>query len=270
MSSPSPSGPLPFGLSNLFRPLSPSLARTRLKSNLFILFLFQLIKGYFSPYITIRSIIVRVCDTYIQGRKGRQESWGENGFYVFEFMVSTILIWNILEAIISIQYPLEYVPPVRRGMVLTPSKVSSPLTRSYSPSTSTSSPASSSTPSTQPSLQRSLYPSTPNRNTPTTQLTSSTSSNLNQSQLKPHPLSNSTSSPISKTTAQIFNLPYDNSSPSKSGLFFEKKDQPQQQQSSSQGGGGVGGDFVLVDRGEKEWVDNVLKGVRGKGGKVSL
>ncbi|WWD00309.1 hypothetical protein V866_007220 [Kwoniella sp. B9012] len=249
------SSSLPFGLSTLFKPLSPSLARTRLKSNLFILFLFQLIKGYFSPYITIRSIIIKLSDGYLQGRKGREESWGENGIYVIEFLISSILVWNIIESTISIQYPQEYIPPIRQNLILTPSKVSSPLTRSYSP-------ASSSTPSSsqsQSQSQRSLYPSTPTRN----QLTSSTSSNLNQSQSKPHPLSNSTS----KTTAQIFNLPYDNSSPSKSGLFFEKKDSPPNINAQ---GGGVGGDFVLVDREEKDWVDNVLKGVRGKGGKVGL
>ncbi|KAK6904000.1 hypothetical protein L486_03576 [Kwoniella mangroviensis CBS 10435] len=252
------SSSLPFGLSTLFKPLSPSLARTRLKSNLFILFLFQLIKGYFSPYITIRSIIIKLSDGYLQGRKGREESWGENGIYVIEFLISSILVWNIIESTISIQYPQEYIPPIRQNLVLTPSKVSSPLTRSYSPASS-STPSSSS--QSQSQSQRSLYPSTPTRN----QLTSSTSSNLNQSQSKPHPLSNSTS----KTTAQIFNLPYDNSSPSKSGLFFEKKDSPPN--TKTQGaGGGVGGDFVLVDREEKDWVDNVLKGVRGKGGKVGL
>lgn len=32
----------------------------------------------------------------------------------------------------------------------------------------------------------------------------------------------------------------------------------------------MGGDFVLVDRDEKEWVDNVWKGVRGKAGRVGL
>lgn len=32
----------------------------------------------------------------------------------------------------------------------------------------------------------------------------------------------------------------------------------------------MGGDFVLVDRDEKEWVDNVWKGVKGKGGRVGL
>ncbi|WVQ68987.1 uncharacterized protein L199_007198 [Kwoniella botswanensis] len=257
MTSPSSSS-LPFGLSTLFKPLSPSLARTRLKSNLFILFLFQLVKGYFSAYITIRSIIIKLSDGYLQGRKGREESWGENAIYVIEFLISSILIWNIIESTISIQYPQEYIPPIRQNLILTPSKVSSPLTRSYSPASS-STPSSSS--QSQSQSQRLLYPSTPTRN----QLISSTSSNLNQSQTqsKPHPLSNSTS----KTTAQIFNLPYDNSSPSKSGLFFEKKDSPPDTNTQ---GGGVGGDFVLVDREEKDWVDNVLKGVRGKGGKVGL
>lgn len=36
------------------------------------------------------------------------------------------------------------------------------------------------------------------------------------------------------------------------------------------GAANMGGDFVLVDRDEKEWVDNVWKGVRGKAGRVGL
>ena len=39
---------------------------------------------------------------------------------------------------------------------------------------------------------------------------------------------------------------------------------------STSAGTGPGGDFVMVEREEKEWVDNVWKGVRGKGGRKGL
>ncbi|WWC59182.1 uncharacterized protein I303_101731 [Kwoniella dejecticola CBS 10117] len=286
MSSPSSTN-LPFGLSNLFRPINPLLAKTRIKSNLFILFLFSGIKRFLPPYVNIRLIIVRLSDTYLQGRKLRESSWAEGLFYYIEFMITSILIWNILESVISIQYP----PATQSGalitqggasgLVLTPSKISSPLTRSYSPSSSSSNtpstPNSNSNSNPNSSLQRTIYKSSPlstpirnpnpnqNQNQSQSQNQVTNTSNLNISQSgSPHS--------TSKTTARLFNLPpNENASPSKTGLFFEKKQEtPQSQSQSQQGQPGVGGDFVLVDREEKLWVDNVLKGVRGKGGKVNV
>ncbi|WRT65019.1 uncharacterized protein IL334_001960 [Kwoniella shivajii] len=259
-SSSSSSSKLPFGLSSVLRPLSPPLSKTRLKSNLFVLFLFSL-RSFFAPYLTIRTLIVKLGDG-LQKRKGREGSWTDNSLYLIEFIIQIIMVWNIIEAIVSIQYPSTYIPPVREGLVMTPSKVTSPLTRSYSPSSPSHNPSSPSQ-----SLQRSIYrPSSSSNNNAIMNNVGPQTPNRNQQ--TPHPLSNSTanSSPISLTTAKILNLPPPtNHSPNK-GLFFEKKDS----QSQSQPSNSVGGDFVLIDREEKDWVDNVWKGVRGKSGKIGL
>lgn len=81
-------------------------------------------------------------------------------------------------------------------------------------------------------------------------------------------LSNSTSTPLSSSTAKILNLP-PTESPS-SGLFYERSQERSQSTAGANGAANMGGDFVLVDRDEKEWVDNVWKGVRGKAGRVGL
>ncbi|WVQ84023.1 hypothetical protein IAT38_006168 [Cryptococcus sp. DSM 104549] len=247
--------PLPFSLSTLLRPLSPPLARTRLKSNIFALFLFSL-RSLLPFYRALRAGIVLGCDK-LQGRVGREASWGEAGVGLGEILIYAVLVWNIIEATVALQYPSTYVPPQPKGMQITPSKASSPLTRAYSPTKA----AQGSTPTPTP-LSRSLYrpgaapagPSTPSRAPagPANALTSSTS--------QPHPLSNSTSS-LSSSTAKILNI--QGGSPVKgNGLFYEPR---------VAGGGGVGGGgFVPVDRDEREWTDNVWKGVRGKGGKVGV
>jgi hypothetical protein len=62
-------------------------------------------------------------------------------------------------------------------------------------------------------------------------------------------------------------------------LFAPRQESPLKQHSTSlvssqlgsslgPSGGGLGGgdDFVMVDRSEREWVDNIRKSVRGKGG----
>lgn len=41
--------------------------------------------------------------------------------------MTLILVWNIIEAIVALQYPSTYVPPQPKGMELTPTKISSPL-----------------------------------------------------------------------------------------------------------------------------------------------
>lgn len=82
-------------------------------------------------------------------------------------------------------------------------------------------------------------------------------------------LSNSTSTSLSSSTAKILNLP-PTESPS-SGLFYERgQGRSPQGTAGINGATNMGGDFVLVDRDEKEWVDNVWKGVKGKGGRVGL
>ncbi|OCF39950.1 hypothetical protein I317_06262 [Kwoniella heveanensis CBS 569] len=286
------SSTLPFGLSRVLRPLSPPLARTRLKSNLFALFLFTL-RNVFPPFLALRAGLVKVADA-VQGRKGREASYGDTVLYLLELLTNLVLLFNILEAVVAIQYPSTYTPAQPTGMKMTPVKVSSPLTRSYSPSKPSS--ASSSSASSQPSLsasqsqslQRSIFrpngstnttssggaPQTPTRNPstpgPSNKLLTSTNSNSNLSPSKQtqRPVN---ASPLSSSTAKILNLST-SESPSKnsSGLFFDHS-QGQGQGQQGQNGQSVGGDdFVLVDREEKEWVDNVWKGVRGKGGKVRL
>ncbi|WWD22083.1 hypothetical protein CI109_106572 [Kwoniella shandongensis] len=254
------STPLPFHLSTFLRPLSPPLAQQRLKSNLFILFL-RSILPFFSPYRALRAGLTSVLNA-VQGLwTGRslsrgEMSWGEGSVWLLESLITLLLCWNILEAIVAIQYPSTYTPPVVQGMKLTPSKVSSPLTRSYSPSPSTPTASSKQlTNSTSSPLARSIYRPSP-----------SSSSLQQQPQQQPttpsrHPLANSTTSP---STAKILNLPIGSSSPSKTGLFF---DQQQGETTTSGSRTGTDGDFVLVDREEKEYVDNLWKGVRGKGGR---
>ncbi|KAK8846771.1 hypothetical protein IAR55_005859 [Kwoniella newhampshirensis] len=261
---------LPFHLSTILRPLSPPLAKERLKSNLFILFL-SLFSHIFPPYRALRAGLVWTLNGIAGWWNGRTISRGEASFgggtiWVFECLVSLLLIWNIIEAVVAIQYPSTYTPPVVEGMKLTPAKVSSPLTRSYSPSPSTPTPSTTSkqlSNSTSSPLSRTIYRSSPS------------SSSLNQSQPQTqtqtqtptrHPLANSTTSP---STAKILNLSISSSSPSKTGLFFDDGNSSNNSQGQTQGSaGGPGGDFVLVDREEKEWIDNVWKGVRGKGGRV--
>lgn len=137
----------------------------------------------------------------------------------------------------------------------TPDRISSPLTQSSSLSL-TQSTALSLTPS-KPSHQR-------------------TNSNASASRLN---------TPTS--TSKMFNLPGPKSTNSNTGLFYDPNDSnspskvgrpPGQEQQQDQGntgastgsGPGVGGEFVLVDREEKEWVDNVWKGVLGKSGRVGI
>ncbi|KAL0255523.1 hypothetical protein I308_100327 [Cryptococcus tetragattii IND107] len=243
--------PLPFHLSTILRPLSPSLATARLKSNVFALVLFSL-RNFFPPFRAVRSLVLQACDA-AQGRVGREKSFGEVGLGLGEALMTLILVWNIIEAIVALQYPSTYVPPQPKGMELTPTKISSPLTRSYSPRPSTPSQA----------IPRQLYRPSP--------------SSLNQVQQTPSApsqavartaLSNSTSTPLSSSTAKILNLP-PTESPS-NGLFYERSQERSQGTAGTSGTASMGGDFVLVDRDEKEWVDNVWKGVRGKAGRVGL
>lgn len=69
--------PLPFHLSAILRPLSPSLATVRLKSNVFALVLFSL-RNLFPPFRAVRSLVLQACDA-AQGRVGREKSFGEVG-----------------------------------------------------------------------------------------------------------------------------------------------------------------------------------------------
>lgn len=80
-------------------------------------------------------------------------------------------------------------------------------------------------------------------------------------------------SPLSASTAQLLNLPHD-TTPSKSGFYYKqvKKENGEEeiQLATSVPGGSAGGDFVVVNLEEREWVDNAWKGVCGKGGRAGL
>jgi hypothetical protein len=65
----------------LIRPLPRPLALTRLKSNLFILFLSLLIRTLFTPYISIKRGITALLDQ-LQGQSLGQRSWGATGFFL--------------------------------------------------------------------------------------------------------------------------------------------------------------------------------------------
>ncbi|OXH33576.1 hypothetical protein J008_02997 [Cryptococcus neoformans] len=248
--------PLPFHLSAILRPLSPSLATVRLKSNVFALVLFSL-RNLFPPFRAVRSLVLQACDA-AQGRVGGEKSFGEVGLGLGEVLITFVLVWNIVEAIVALQYPYTYVPPQPKGMELTPSKVSSPLTRSYSPHPSTPSQ----------SLSRQVYRPSPSSLNQSAQMAVQQTPSAPPQAAARTALSNSTSTPLSSSTAKILNLP-PTESPS-SGLFYERSQERSQSTAGTNGAANMGGDFVLVDRDEKEWVDNVWKGVRGKAGRVGL
>ncbi|ODN96410.1 hypothetical protein L198_04124 [Cryptococcus wingfieldii CBS 7118] len=251
--------PLPFHLSLLLRPLSPPVATTRLKANIFALFLFA-IRNLFPPYQATKSLLVSLSEK-LEGTTGRQQSWGEAGVNIGEGLLAIVLVWNTVEAFVALQYPSTYVPPHPKTMNITPASVSSPLTRPYSPQKSC-------TPTQQPQVSSRALPSSASFQTPSsTPLRQAPTQAHQLSQSTSHPLSSSTSSNLSSSTARILNLPVPES-PS-NGLFYERKS-PVKAGAAAGAVGGVGGDFVLVDRDEKEWVDNVWKGVRGKGGKLAL
>ena len=66
----------------LFTPLPPSLAQTRLKTNLFGLLLAALGRSIFTPYLTVRRIFVWAVDEHIQHRRGSSASWAGQAFRV--------------------------------------------------------------------------------------------------------------------------------------------------------------------------------------------
>ena len=70
---------------------------------------------------------------------------------------------------------------------------------------------------------------------------------------------NPRNSPLSASTASILNLPRETTTPTRKGLFHE----------ATAGGQGTG-QYVVVNKDDQEWVDNVWKGVRGKGGRLGL
>jgi hypothetical protein len=84
---------------------------------------------------------------------------------------------------------------------------------------------------------------------------------------------------LSASTARALNLSQ-NGLASSTGLFYDDTTSSSPSKVARGRGGAAGSsppkaatsrsDFVVVDREQREWVDNVWKGVRGKGRKVGL
>lgn len=128
--------------------------------------------------------------------------------------------------------------------------------------------------STASPLSRSIVP----RTLPTSTSNNQLSTPSRPSQQLSAPGSAHGASPLSSSTAKMLNLPRSSTS-SSNGLFYDPngnnspskaagvtREQDQQQSSAS----GPGGDFVMVDREEREWVDNAWMGVRGRGGQLGM
>ncbi|RSH90266.1 hypothetical protein EHS25_001600 [Saitozyma podzolica] len=345
--------PPPALLLAVFRPLPVSLARTRLKSNFLALLLSSFVQTLFTPYLSIRRSVIYLIDEHVQHRVGGQGSYAAGGFWWLESAVTFILIWNMLEAAVSIKWPRQSATAVPQGLKMTPSRPSSPLAwphdasflphslpyspfrdLSFTPSCIffTLSPLASPMPlclffrssypltRSQPDQSRRpspadfdladprihhsrplLHPLQVNAPPPILPPTILHPSQPGSIRFHALPFSQPASSlfPLSASTAKILNLP--SRAPESTGLFFDpnasaspsKLAQSQMQQSQPQlqnqngitqrrnevavTGTGTGrtvqtgtGEFVLIEGAEREWVDNVWKGVRGKGGRVGI
>lgn len=152
--------------------------------------------------------------------------------------------------------------PQTRSYPATPDLGTNPLTASTSaPSGSTSTPLRG---NQQSPLAQSLY-----RSTPTRPIVAAT-----RTPERP------TGSPaLSASTARALNLSQNGLS-SSTGLFYDDTTSSSPSKVARGAAGTAGAsppkaaasrsDFVVVDREQREWVDNVWKGVRGKGRKVGL
>ncbi|KAK4685373.1 hypothetical protein P7C73_g4780, partial [Tremellales sp. Uapishka_1] len=218
----------------LLHSLPPTLALSRLKQNLFLLFLLTVLRFVFPPYRIIRRGIIYIVEDTL--RRGAMAS---NLFWIAETLLSAGLLWNVVEAGCSIHSPPAMSTNTARGAVtpgglkmIQPIK-SSPLTRAYPTPDRPSRPAPTSNALTTPTAKQQFStPSSAHRN-----------------------------SPLSSSTSSLFNLP--TGSPSSStGLFFDSPSKPPPQQMTQ-------GSFVMIDREDREWSENVWKGVRGKGGRKS-
>ncbi|KAL1409764.1 hypothetical protein Q8F55_003761 [Vanrija albida] len=239
-------------------PLPAPLARSRLKSNLGALALFAFLRAVFTPYISLRAVVVALADRLLA--LGSFQRRGSGLVWWIETLVTLSLLYNIAEAAYWVQQP-PVPPPAPKGMAFVPISKSSPLTRSYPPEPAASTPVRSS--AAQSQLAQSIYRASPNRPGATT--------------------TPERQSPLSSSTARILNLAQP--APSSTGLFYDDSGSASP---SKVARGGLGAstssvaapaaattttrrsDFVVVERDEKEWVDNVWKGVRGKGRSIGL
>ncbi|CAK9783428.1 hypothetical protein CC85DRAFT_325279 [Cutaneotrichosporon oleaginosum] len=217
-------------------PLPAPLARQRLKGNLAGLALLIFARSVFTPYLALRGLLVSILDAL--GAPADTVWW-------LETAATALLCWNIFEAAYRVQHPSP-APPTPAGMKLVPVLQSSPLTRSYEPA-ATYTPTRT---ATQSPLAQSLYKSTPGRHSPTR------------------------SSPLSSSTARVLNLQQSGTATS-TGLFYDdntpaspsKVARPNQETPTKPRERAT---YTVVDREEREWVENVWKGVKGKSHRLGL
>lgn len=131
-------------LRRILRPLPPVLAHTRLKSNVLALIFSVFIRYVFTPYRTIRRALIWYADEYLQHRTGGQPSQAGQGVWLLgessahppmggrsrfaETAITAILLWNIVEAAVSVKYPSQPPQPASSQTArMIPAKVSSPL-----------------------------------------------------------------------------------------------------------------------------------------------
>ncbi|ORX34391.1 hypothetical protein BD324DRAFT_653168 [Kockovaella imperatae] len=226
----------------LFKALPRHLALSRLKSNLFLLLLSLIFRTVFTPYLALRRATLWLLSEPMGSKRASYTLW------LLETALTAIFVWNSAEAAYCLHFPapVPKTPSVPAGKTFTPIARSSPLTRAYASSPSKAGPS-----------------------TPSHQLTT-TPSRLNSTPSQPSPLSLPFGTPRTGTPSRtgLFYETDARASPSKiaqSGSADRAQDQPSQNVVSVPSSTG-GGDFVMVEREEKEWVDNVWKGVRGKGG----
>ncbi|GMK56440.1 hypothetical protein CspeluHIS016_0302800 [Cutaneotrichosporon spelunceum] len=215
-------------------PLPAPLARQRLKGNLAGLVLVVFMRTVFTPYLSLRALVVDILTKF--GMPSGMVWW-------LETTITIVLLNNIFEAAYRVKHPAP-APETPVGMKLVPVLPSSPLTRSYEPAFTPTRTA------TQSPLAQSLYKSTPGRNSPTR------------------------SSPLSSSTARVLNI-HQTDTPSSTGLFFDSSTPASP---SKVAGRAVEtptkprqrANYTVMDREEREWVDNVWKGVKGKSHRLGL
>ncbi|KAL7424608.1 hypothetical protein Q5752_000292 [Cryptotrichosporon argae] len=239
----------------MFAHLPPALAASRLRSNILGLVLITAVRALFVPYLLVRRALVNLIDAV--GPDFAVPTRGARVVWWLETIFTLVFIVNAVHAAYYVAYPHPLQPPA--GPKLVPTPMSSPLTRGYLTSSSAT-PSSSAS-----SASRAL--STPSKPG------GSTGKRALGKDYRSSPLA------VSTSTARAFNLA-SHTPPSATGLFYDDSARaspskvgrqvataesnaapaPQPSPASS----AAGGEFVVIGREEKEWAENVWKGVRGR------
>lgn len=136
----------------IFKPLSPAVAQRRLVMNGLGLLFILVVYTIFPPYISIKRTLVVLGDS-LQGRRGGQTSWAGSSIWAMgmsiqaflvlfitgsppkaraalmttEMLVTTILLFNMLEALVATRQPARPPQIPDSGLRLTPLRPASPL-----------------------------------------------------------------------------------------------------------------------------------------------